>query len=91
VNDTTIYEFFMKNNPGLTIDWVRHLETSGTDGIAQYYVYTNDAEHLTHEVPVALEVLEERMEGMEYVTPLMASTAGVIIYRPASVAFGEGL
>jgi hypothetical protein len=91
VNDTTIYEFFLKNNPGVTIDWVRHLETSGTGGIAQFYAYKKDSEHLTHEVPVTLEVMEERMEGMEYVTPLMATTGGIICYRPASISFGEGI
>lgn len=90
-SDTTILQFFQANNPGIRVDWLKELDGAGTSGADIFVAYKNDAEHLTFEVPVAFEQLEEDKEGMEYQIPCRAETAGVIVYLPASIAWGEGI
>lgn len=90
-SDTTIYQFFLNNNPGITFGVLRELDNAGTAGADIMIGYKNDAEHLTFEIPVAFEQLPEEAEGMEYVVPCHAECAGVIMYYPLSCAWGEGI
>ena len=90
-NDTTIYEFFTRNNPGINLEVVREVAGAGTGGKDVFIAYKKDPDVIAFELPVAFEQLEMDKEGMEYVTPCMASVAGTICYRPAAVAWGEGL
>jgi hypothetical protein len=90
-SDTTVYEFFVRNNPGIAIDWVRELDGAGTLATDMMIGYRKDAEHLTFEVPNAFEQLDEEHEGLSYEVPCMASCAGVIVYYPQSIAWGEGI
>lgn len=90
-SDTTILKFFQDNNPGITLDWLKELDGAGAGGTDMFIAYKKDAEHLTFEIPVAFEQLEEDKEGMEYQVPCRAETAGVIVYYPSSICFGNGI
>ena len=90
-SDTTVYEFFTKNMPGVAIDWLKELDGAGTGSTGLFVAYVKDSDHVTFEVPNAFEQLEEEKEGMEYKVPCWASTAGVIVYYAASVCFGAGI
>ncbi len=89
--DTTIYEFFTRNNPGVELIAVRELAGAGTAGANVIIAYNRSPDKLTFELPVAFEQFSEREEGMEFIVPVMASTAGVICYYPQSIAWGEGI
>jgi hypothetical protein len=95
-SDTTIFEFFRRNNPDITVEWLSELDGAGeldTDNAStdRMLAYTRDDMHLTLEIPIAFEQLEEEKTGMEYRIPCHAATAGVIIYYPLSVAFADGI
>lgn len=91
-NDTTILEFVMKTNPYLKkIDWLNELATAGANGVARMICYSNDKEHVTLEIPQAFEAFDPVQKGMEFEIPCHAETAGVIVYYPLSVAFGDGI
>jgi len=87
----TVFTFFQDNHPEITIDWIRELGEAGDGDTDRFLAYVRDDMHLTLEIPVAYEVLEEEKTGMEYTIPVHAETAGVIVYYPASVAFGDGI
>ena len=89
--DKTIYTFFTENNPDVTIGWVRQLAGIGDDDEDRFLAYVRDDMHLTLEIPIAYEVLEEEKTGMEYQIPAHAETAGVIVYYPTAVAYGDGI
>lgn len=89
--DTTIYQFFVMNNPGITITWVRDLTDAVSPGVHKYFAYKKDAEHLSFELPVAFEQLQEEKDGAEYFVPCMATVGGIIVYYPASIAWGSGI
>jgi hypothetical protein len=95
-SDTTIYEFFTRNHPGVTIEELVELNDAGdpdTDDneTDRFMAYQRSEDKVTLEIPMAFEQLEEEKEGMEYQIPCHASTAGVIIYYPMSVAYGDGI
>jgi len=90
-SDKTIYQFFAENNPDIMIDWLTELKTAGSGSTAQFVAYSRDPEHLSLEVPVAFEQFEADKKGMDYEIPCHAETAGIIVYYPASVCFGDGI
>lgn len=91
-NDTTILEFVMKTNPYIKrIEWLNELKTAGASGTSRMMCYANDKEHLTLEIPQAFEQFDPVQKGMEFEIPCHAETAGVIVYYPLSIAFGDGI
>lgn len=90
-SDTTIFEFFTRNNPGVTIEWLNELDEAGDGDTDRFMAYVRDENHLTLEIPLMFEQFEEEKQGMEYVIPCHGEIAGVIIYYPLSVAYGDGI
>jgi hypothetical protein len=91
-SDKSIYTYFLENNPGLTIEWLKELDGAGALGVDRFMAYVKDPMHVTWEIPTMFEQLEEMREGpMAYSIPTVAQTAGVIVYYPAAVAFGDGI
>ena len=90
-SDKTIWQFFTENNPDITIDWLTELATVGTGSTARFMAYSKDDTHVSLEIPSAFEQHEEDHKGLEYVIPCTASIAGVIVYYPAAVAYGDGI
>ncbi len=88
----TIMSFFLKTNPYIkTIDWLVELKDAGTGSTDRIMVYTKDDDHLTLEIPQPFEQFPPEQEGMTFKISCHAETAGVLIYYPLSVAFGDGI
>jgi hypothetical protein len=95
-SDTTVLKFFRDNNPDIAVDWLQELDEAGdpdTDSNAtdRMIAYTRDEEHVTLEIPMSFEQLEEEHKGMEYTIPCHAQCAGVIVYYPLSVCIADGI
>jgi hypothetical protein len=90
-SDVTVYEFFTRNNPMVTIDQTFSLKGAGTGGLDMAIAYTNDTEHLTFELPMAMETLEPKREALQYIVPMMATVVGVIVWYPLSVTWAQGI
>ena len=91
-SDTTVMEYFLKTNRYIKrIEWITELKTAGAGSTARLMVYVNDPSHLTLEVPLMFEQYDADKKGMSYEIPVYAKTAGMIIYYPASVAYGDGI
>lgn len=96
--DTTIKEFFMKNNPEIkTIEWVNELTDvnplpSGTAGTKDCMVcYRRDPDALTLELPQPFEQFPAQERNLEFVVPTHARIGGVIVYYPLSMRIVEGI
>lgn len=88
----TILQFVMETNPYLNkIEWVNELETAGASSTARMMTYVRDPEHLTLEVPQPFEQFPAQWSGMEAEIPCHMETAGVIVYYPLSIAYGDGI
>ena len=90
-NDKTILQFFLSNNPGVSVDILDELNGAGASSTDRMMAYVRDPEHLTLEIPQPFEQLEYDKKGMEYEIPCHAECGGVIVYYPQSVVFGDGI
>jgi len=91
-NDKTILTYIMENNPFLTkIDWLTELKTAGASSTARMMVYPNDSDHVTLEIPMPYSQLSPQQKGYGFEILTETKCAGVIIYYPLSVAYGDGI
>lgn len=91
-DSTTVLSFILKENPYINrIDWVDELKTAGAGATARMMAYSMDDDTLTLEIPQPYEVFGPQQEAMEFVFTAHARTAGVFIYYPAAVCYGDGI
>lgn len=100
VTPLTIMQFFLMNSP-----FIKHIEpiwemqgagigiqspsiAAGGDCVI---AYDYNPDKLTFEVPIAFEQFAAQEEGLEFLIPCHARTAGVIVYYPLSIAIMEGV
>lgn len=88
--DTTALQFFLENNPGVTVIAANELQGAfgGLDG---FVVYTRSERKFWQEVPVAFEMLPPQRENMAYKVICHARYGGVIVAYPQSQAFRTGI
>ena len=95
--DTTILQFFLQNNPGVTVEWVNELADvavlpSGGGGPANVMIsYKKSADKLTLELPSLFEMLAVEARGLEFIVNAHARYAGVHVYYPLSMNIVEGI
>ena len=90
-SDTTILEYFLKNNPFVkNADWLNELDGAGTAGVDVGFFYKRDPDMLTLEVPQDFEQLPVQERGLEFIVPCHSRVGGTIVYYPFSVCKFEG-
>jgi len=90
-SDKTVLSYFLENNPGMRVEWLNELEDLGDGSTARMIAYNNDARNLELHMPNMFEQLETQLQGLEYIVPCIAETAGVTMYYPYSAVFGDGI
>lgn len=91
-NDKTILTYFLENNPFIdTIDWLTELKTAGAGGTARMMCYPRDPDHVTLEIPMPYSQLPPVQKGYGFEILTETKCAGVIVYYPLSVAYGDGI
>jgi hypothetical protein len=91
-SDTTILDYFLKNNPLIKrVEWANELKGAGVAGVDVMIAYKRDPDKLTLEIPQPFEQFPVQEKGLEFVVPCHSRCGGVIVYYPLSIAFGEGI
>jgi hypothetical protein len=91
-SDKNILQFFLQNNPFIKkVEWLTELKGAGVGATDRFMIYTQDPRNLTLELPQAFEQFPIQWKGLEGVVPCHSETAGVIVYYPLEVAFGDGI
>jgi hypothetical protein len=94
-SDKTILSFFLDNQKAAGminyIGWLTELTGAGVGGLDRYMCYKRDEDHLTLEIPQPFEQFDADKQGAEYVIPVHAETAGIIVYYPLAMAWGDGI
>jgi hypothetical protein len=96
VSDTTILEYFIQNNPFITVvDWVPELTGAGpvvglfpTDVMI---AYDRNPDKLTMEIPMPFTQYPPQERGLEFVVPCESRYGGIIVYYPLSLSIGFGI
>jgi len=100
-SDTTVLEFFKRNNPNISlVEWVSELKDvqplPSTPSVADskgdvMIAYRRDPMKLTLELPQMFEQLPVQECKLEFIVPTHARIGGVIVYYPLSIAIIEGI
>jgi hypothetical protein len=91
-SDTTIAEFFLKNNEYVkSIESAVELSGAGAGGKDVLFLYRKDENALTLEIPQPFEQFAPQADNLEFVVNCHSRIGGVIIYYPLSVLKAEGI
>jgi hypothetical protein len=95
-SDLTILEYFKRNRPGVTVDWVNDLSDilnprTGSGNVNVMIAYRLDPEVLTLELPQPYEQFPAQERNLEFVIPAHGRIGGVIIYYPLEIAIIDGI
>lgn len=90
-SDTTILEFFLKNNQGVKVESWYRLTGAGSGGLDRMVAYVRDEDHLQYVVPKEMEMFPPQERNMAFVINCHARSGGVITFYPLSIAYGDGL
>ncbi|MDY6980933.1 MAG: DUF2184 domain-containing protein [Pseudomonadota bacterium] len=94
LSDTTILEFLTKpgNSFGLNeIDWLTELKGAGVGGTDMIAVYEKDPEVLEARIPMEMQNLPPQARNLEFLVPVEAENAGVVVRYPLACSFGYGI
>lgn len=91
-SDTTIMEFFLKNNSFIkNVDHYYKLKGAGATGTDKMFAYMRNPDTLSLEIPQDFEQFPPQEEGMEFVIYCHERFGGVIIYYPLATVFADGI
>ncbi|QMV49872.1 MAG: major capsid protein [Mu-like cryoconite phage AB09] len=91
-SDTTILDYFKKNNPFIKeVTWLNEMKGVGMSGTNAMLAYRRDPDALTLEIPQDFEQLPVQERGLEFEIACHSRIGGVIIYYPLSIARGDGI
>jgi hypothetical protein len=96
-SEKTILTYFLENSKNIKqIVWFNELETAAPTDLAYdsnkaMFCWKNDADHLVFDLPMPFTQEELMVDGLEYVVPCRAKTAGVTIFYPLSCAKAYGI
>lgn len=93
--DTTILDFFLKNNPFIkNVEWANELSSTACTDLFSGEImvaYKKDPDKFTLEMPQMFEQFPPQERGLEYIVPCHSRIAGVLSYYPLSQAIGIGI
>lgn len=91
----TILQFFLQNNPEIMIDWLTELTGAGISiaptGYDRMIGFVRDPMHLTLEITLPYTQLPPQEDGYGFNIFTEQKTAGVIVYYPLSICYGDGI
>lgn len=91
-SDTTILEYFLQNNPFVSVvDWVFELTGAGGSGEDIMIAYHNNPDKLTLEIPMPFTQYPPQERNLEFEIPCESRFGGVLIYYPLAMSIGEGI
>jgi len=96
-SDKTILNYFLENNPYIKqVEWVNELLGAGVSGsgsppYSRMYAYRRSPEVLTLEIPSDFEQLELQIRNLIYKINCVERCAGVLVYYPLALAYGDGI
>lgn len=90
-SDTTILEFFLRVNPGVTVKKVNELDGAGDSGTDRAVSLENDRMNFNLELPMMFMQHAPQPRNLEFVVPCESRFGGCVVYYPLAFAFGDGI
>lgn len=91
-SDMTILQYFLLNNPFITVvDWLPQLAGAGVGGVDVMIAYERNENKLAMQIPLPFTQYAPQERNLEFVIPCESRFGGVVIYYPLSIIVGEGI
>ena len=91
-SNTTVLKFFLDKNPWIKEVVMYHkMAGAGDSSTDRMIVYKKDPSKVQYEMPVPLETLPSEVKPTETAFYLHARLAGIIMKRPLSTGFADGI
>jgi hypothetical protein len=90
-SDTTIKEFFLRNNPGINTAQIPRLAGAGSGATDRMIVYRAQPDALQLAIPQEFEQFPPQIEGMEMSVPCHMRTGGLLVFFPLSVLYCDAI
>lgn len=92
----TVLTYFKEQNPDVMLDWIAGLDTAAVtnaayDGNQLMVAWKNSADKLVMDLPVPFDQMETMRDGLVYIVPCRARTAGVTVFYPKSICYAKGI
>jgi len=92
LSDTTIAEYFLKNNGYIKeIMPINELAGAGTGATDVMVVYNPDPDNMVFEIPMEYKQLPPQLRGLSWEIPCESEVGGANVYYPLSLAIWEGI
>lgn len=88
----TILSYFLRTNKHIKeIDSWMYLTGAGAGSTDRMVAYKKDPRMVRHMISMEFTQLPPQLDGMTYMVPCLAKTAGVVCPYPLSVSYGDGI
>lgn len=89
--DTTILQFFVRNNPLITVEWANELKGAFPGGLDGFIAYEKNINKFWQEIPQVFEMLAPQYDNLAYKVPCHSKHGGTIIAYPQSQVIRRGI
>lgn len=89
--DTTVLEFFQRARPGVEVLAWERLKGAGASAADRMIAYTRDPNFLELNIPKEWTELDPEPRNLEFIINCHSRIAGVTLYYPLSMAYGDGI
>jgi hypothetical protein len=91
-SNNTVLKFFLDTNPYIQdIEPLVQLSGIGGGATDRVMAYDRSSEKVEMIVPMDVIQYEPQLENLEYIIPLESRFGGILIYKPLSLAFSDGI
>jgi hypothetical protein len=90
-SDLTILEYFNRNMRGITIEEWDRTKAAGASGKDRMVLYRKSPDRLVLNIPKELQAIEPQQELLNTVIPHHGRYGGVLVFRPKSIAYADGI
>jgi len=91
-SDTTILQYFLKNNQYINeVMPVNELDGAGVGDVDRMVIYNPDPDNLVFEIPMEQKHLPPQLRALRWDIPCESETGGMNVYYPLSIAFWDGI
>jgi hypothetical protein len=90
--DTTILDFFLRNQQYVkTVESWESCAGAGSGGTDRMVSYRKDLDVLELHIPMEFFQHNPQERNLEVVIPCRAKTAGVLVFKPLGITYGDGI
>lgn len=89
--DTTILQFLIANNPGVTFEPVLEMQGAGAGATDLIVAGEFSADNMQLEIPMLFRQYSPQQKGLEFEIPCESRFGGVIVEYPLCAAIGSGV